>query len=408
MDIKEMSVEQIEARKAEIKDLLTSDKEIDIEALEKEVADMEARKAEIKANVAERKKDLEQVLAEKGDSMEVNPVKEDRGLGSLAYRKAFKDYVQKGTVSDILQFEKRANEFGVAADLGVLLPETIIQKVMTELEGVYGQLYSVVRKTNIKGGVKYPIGSFGATFKRITETTVSDRQKAGGVTGYVQFTYNIGEIRVAHTLLQEVLSVEAFESEVAKVIVRAYVQAMDHEIMTGDATKNEMEGILTEANKTTGSRVLAKNIIEFTEEELMDWTKWETKLFGEIPMAMEGYSPSFVMAKQTLTKLGTMKDSSGQPIKKAHYDVDHRSHTFDDYHVMRVEKDILPSFDEAAAGDVFAMFWVPNEAYAINTNMEFTMVHYFDQESNQYVDKALVINDGKILNPEFLYLLKKK
>lgn len=54
------------------------------------------------------------------------------------------------------------------------------------------------------------------------------------------------------------------------------------------------------------------------------------------------------------------------------------------------------------------MYWVPEEAYAINSNMEFTMIKYFDQETNQYVDKALVINDGKILDPKYLYLLKKK
>ena len=54
------------------------------------------------------------------------------------------------------------------------------------------------------------------------------------------------------------------------------------------------------------------------------------------------------------------------------------------------------------------MFWNPEEAYAINSNMEFTVIDYFDHETNKYIKKAIVINDGKILDPKYIYLLKKK
>ena len=53
------------------------------------------------------------------------------------------------------------------------------------------------------------------------------------------------------------------------------------------------------------------------------------------------------------------------------------------------------------------MLWVPAEAYAINSNMGFTVTKYFDHEKNQEVTKALVINDGKVLRPDLIYLLKK-
>lgn len=113
-----------------------------------------------------------------GDSnpSHINPENNPIDTSDMEYRNAFMRYVQTGERSDVLK--QRSNESGVASDLGVLLPETIIQTVMTDLEGVYGQLYSRVRKTNIKGGVKYPIGAFNATFKRITEATVSERQKS--------------------------------------------------------------------------------------------------------------------------------------------------------------------------------------------------------------------------------------
>ena len=330
--------------------------------------------------------------------------------GTMEYRKAFMDYIQRGIVNkDVLQFEKRADATGTSADLGVLIPSTVIQSIMQEAEKTYGSLYSKVKKTNLKGGVKYPIGSFSASFKRITETTVSDRQDAGGVTGYVEFSYNIGEIRLARTLLQAVLSVPVFEQEFAKVVVKTYIEAMDKEIINGVAASNQCEGILTEAKKSSGSRILAANVIEFTADEISDWTKWESKFFANIPLSMENAFSEFVMAKQTyVSNLVTMKDNNGQPIRKAGFDNTDKQNKFNEYPVNRVEKDIFKDFDSCADGEYFGMFWNPEEAYAINSNMEFTVVDYFDQETNQFVKKALVINDGKVLDPKYIYLFKKK
>lgn len=411
-EIKKATLEQVEKRSAEIEKML---KEQDIEAdkldeLTNEANALVERKkaiAQEKENVQKRNKLLDMVASNKVPTTNKPTPIETRS--SVEYRKAFMNYVTKGTSSDVLQYAERAGEAGVASDLGVLLPETIIQQVITDLKGTYGQLYARVKKTNIPGGVKYPIGVFEATFHRITETTVSDRQPAKGVTGYIQFSYNIGEIRISRTFLQSLLTVEAFETEVAKAIVRAYVQAMDYEIIHGSADSNQCEGILTEANKTSGSRISADHIIEFTADEISDWTAWEKKLFAIIPMAMEKENPEFVMAKQTyVSNLCTMKDSTGQPINKAGFDASDKLHKFNEYEVNRVEKDIFGDFDSASTGDYFGMFWCPEKAYAINSNLQFTMQHYFDHETNQYVDKALVVNDGKPLDTNYIYLFKKK
>lgn len=326
---------------------------------------------------------------------------------TMEYRKAFMDYIQRGIVNkDVLQFEKRSDAVGTASDLGVLIPSTVIQKIIEGVEKVYGTIYSKVKKTNLPGGVKYPIGSFSATFNRITETTKSDRQDIGGVTGSVEFSYKIGEIRLARTLLQTVLSVPVFEQKFAEIIVKAYVEAMDKEIMTGKEASNQCVGILS----TEGlAKIPSTNIIEFTADEIGDWTAWEKKFFANIPLSLENAFSEFVMAKQTyVSNLVTMKDNNGQPINKAGFDVTDKQHKFNEYPVNRVEQDIFKSFDLCNDGEYFGMFWNPEEAYAINSNMEFTVIDYFDQETNQYVKKALVINDGKILDPKYIYLLKKK
>ena len=61
---------------------------------------------------------------------------------SMEYRKAFMEYVQTGKRSDILQFEKRADAANESSDLGVLLPQTVIQEIITGVEKIYGQLYN--------------------------------------------------------------------------------------------------------------------------------------------------------------------------------------------------------------------------------------------------------------------------
>ena len=333
----------------------------------------------------------------------------DNPRESMEYRTAFMNYVQSGKISDTLQY-KRDNQAGTSTNLGVLIPQTVIQKISTGVEKIYGQLYGRVRKTNVAGGVKYPIGSFNAVFNRVSETGVSDRQNVGGVTGYVEFSYKIGEIRLARTLLQTVLSVPVFEEEFANTIAKAYVKAMDTEIMTGVDANNQMVGILTEANKVSGSRIPSANIITFTADEMADWRTWRKKLFAKIPLAMRELRPEFVMTANTYeSNIKTLADENNRPVYAETFNpVDGAEKaTFYGKEVVFVEDDILKNFDDATDGQYFGMYWVPEEAYAINSNLEFYVADYFDHSTNQAVKKAVVINDGKILDPKYIYLLKK-
>lgn len=392
----------------------------DISLREKEIADIEAKIAEIEAKKNDERSNGFNPLASYGMKTAVKPdERSDDELATMEYRSAFKDYVQTGNVSDILQFRNhqtgvitRANEANVLADVGVLLPTTVVQEIMKDVEKVYGQLYSKVRKINVRGGVKFPIGSFGATFKRIGEKGApTDRQNAGKVTGYIEFSWNIGEIRISKTLLSDVISVPVFEKEIAKVIVEAYVQAMDNEILNGDSANGEMEGILTELAKSD-SRIKAKNIIEFTADDLKDWKKWQEKLFAVIPLSMRGLKPEFVMTANTYeANIKTLHDDNNRPLWNETFNpVDGTEKaTFKARQVAFVEDSFgIKNFNDAADGEVFAFYWVPEKAYCINTNMQFTVRKYFDEELNEYVTKALVINDGKILDPKYLYILKKK
>lgn len=328
--------------------------------------------------------------------------------GTMEYRMAFKDYVQRGTPIPANLIQRAGGDPGptVAADLGMIIPTTIMNEFITKVSKVYGQLYSKVRKLNIQGGVKFPISDLKANFKWITETTVSDRQKAGDIKEYIEFSYNIGEIRVSQTLLSQVVTLSMFEEEIVRIMVEAYVEAMDKGIMSGTGA-GQMLGILKDTRVTTQEG----HTIEFTAAEFSNWEKWRKKLFSIIPLSKRGQGEFVFTAGTVEANLLTMKDANNRPIFKEATELTVGDSTtsgrFYGREVTLVEPDIVADFETASSGDVVGLYWVPND-YAINTNLAFGMKRYFDEEKNEWVNKGLTIVDGKMLDVSGCYIIKKK
>jgi HK97 family phage major capsid protein len=323
-------------------------------------------------------------------------------LESIEYRKAFMDYALNGTAIPA-QFRAEAISTG---DTAPAIPLTIMREVINTVRERYGNLYAKVRKTAMKGGVEYPIGALKATFKWINESTVSPRQKLDPL-AKITFSYHTAEIRIAQTFLSQILTMEAFENKIAEVIAVAYLQAMDYGIVNGSGN-GTMLGILNDTRVTTQS----DNIITMTAADMGDWQKWRKKFFAKLPL---GYrNGEFIFPLSTVDAyLETMADANGNPIFRQATgltvndgDAVNPNGTFFGRGISLVEPDILPDFDTANSNDIVGIFWQPQE-YAINENFGFTMRRYFDEETNEWVDKAIVVVDGKVLNPKGFYLIKK-
>ena len=315
------------------------------------------------------------------------------------YRSAFMRYVQTGAP---MPSEVRAGETISTKDTGAAIPLTIMNMVINTVRLRYGNLYSKVRKMNVPGGVEIPTGALKAQFKWINESTVSPRQKVDKL-GKISFNYHTAEIRIAQTFLSSILTLSAFETELANVIATAYLEAMDYGIVNGSGD-GSMTGILNDERVT--------NTVTMTAAEINDWTKWRKKFFAKLPL---GYrSGEFIFASSTVDAyLETMADANNNPIFRQATglevnDGDSRNPNgrFFGREVALVEPDIIADFDSASAGDVIGIFWQPEE-YAINENFGFSMMRYFDQETNEWVDKALTVVDGKALNPTGFYKIIK-
>ena len=333
---------------------------------------------------------------------------------SMEYRQAFMNYVQRG-IAIPQKLVDKCNEFrnalpaeqrsGVAittADTGAAIPITVMRDVINTIRKRYGNLYNAVRKTSIPGGVEYPVGALQATFKWISEGTVSPRQKTDAL-GKIQFAYHTGEIRVAQTFLSNLLTITDFETKVIELIAVAYVQSLDTAIVKGTGSGQPL-GILNDARVT--------NTVTLTAADMSNWQAWRKKFFAKLPL---GYRDGqFIFALSTVESyLETMADANNNPVFRQATglevnDGDARDPNgrFFGRRISLVEPDILPDFDTASANDVIGIFWQPEE-YAINENFGFTMRRYFDEETNEWVDKALVVVDGKVLNPTGFWLIKK-
>ena len=324
---------------------------------------------------------------------------EENPLESLEYRQAFMEYVQKGTQIT------RAGVAITTADSGPAIPITVMNEVINTVRKRYGNLYNKVRKLNVQGGVEFPVGALQATFKWITEATVSPRQKVGPL-GKVSFSYYTAEIRIAQSFLSSILTLTDFEAKLAEVIAIAYLQAMDYAIVNGTGD-GQMTGILNDARVAATSQV-----VTMTAAKINDWKAWRKDFFAKLPL---GYrSGEFIFPVSTVDSyLETMADDNGNPVFRQATglevndgDAVNPNGRFFGREISLVEPDILPDFDAASSNDVIGIYWQPLE-YAINENFGFTMRRYFDEETNEWVDKALVVVDGKVLNPNGIWLIKK-
>lgn len=311
-------------------------------------------------------------------------------LSTMEYRQAFMNYAINGTP---IPAELRGEAINTA-DTGVAIPMTIMNEVINTVRKRYGNLYSKVKKTSVQGGVEYSIGALQGTFKWINESTTSPRQNVGSL-GSVVFKYNIGEIRIAQTFLSNILTLSDFEVKVREVIAVAYLQAMDYGIVNGSG-KGSMLGILNDPRVT--------NTVTLSASDINNWTQWRKKFFKTLPL---GYrSGEFIFPCSTVDAyLETIADSNNNPIFNQATglvvndgDAQNPNGRFFGRNISLVEPDIINDFDAASPGDVVGVYWQPEE-YCINENFGFNMMRYFDQETNEWVDKAIVVVDGKILNP---------
>lgn len=390
-----MRLKEIEARIAEIKkELETRGAELTVEQSNALVTEAEQLTEERKQLVeaAEKRNATLAGLADGAQPAKVvrsfagvDGQQEQDKRGTMAYRKAFMEYVTRGTA---MPAEYRTDATTKTTDIGAALPTVVLEQIVSKLETA-GNILNLVTKTAYKGGVSIPKQTAKPVASWVNEGAGSTKQAYAG--GTITFAYHKLRCAVAVSLEVDTMSITAFEALLINNIVEAMTKALEAAIIAGDGT-NCPTGIIN-------SDVVAETV-EVAELNYAALVALE----AAIPEAYEA-NAKYCMSKKSFMGFVGMVDNNGQPIARVNYGVNGRPER---YLLGRevVLTEHLKNFAAASVNDIFA-FAFDFANYDLNTNLAIGVKKYEDNDTDDQITKGVMIVDGKVVDGNGLVLAKK-
>ena len=405
-----MRLKEIEARLAQIKQELTTRaaelKEDEITALEAEVTALQEERAAIVAAAEKRTALLARIangepVGDDGDGAEPTVLRNFRGAGgegdgeqdkygSMAYRKAFMQYVCRGVA---IPAEYRADAVSTTTDVGAAIPTTVLNQIVEKLEST-GMILALVTRTAYKGGVSIPVSTVKPTATWVNEGAGSDKQKKNiAKDGMITFAYHKLRCAVAVSLEVDTMAISAFETLLINNIVEAMTKALEQSIIDGNGA-GKPKGILAE-------EAAAGQEIESAAPAYADLIAAE----GALPQAYEN-GAVWCMSKKTFMQYYGLTDNNGQPIGRVNYGIAEKpERTLLGRPVVCC--DYVTSFAASvAAGTKFA-FLFNFKDYVLNTNYAMGVKKYEDNNTDDMVTKGIMLADGKVVDKNSLVVIKK-
>ncbi len=310
------------------------------------------------------------------------------------YRQAFMQYVTKGTKSEQLEF--RADATTGTGDVGVVIPTTVLNKIVEKMKD-YGRIWARVTKTSMQGGVEIPLATAKPVATWVAAGKMSDKQKKT-VPGKIVFSYHKLQCRVAVELVAATVAMPVFEQTITDNIYEAMIIALEEAIINGSGTGQPL-GITNDTN------IPEEQIIDVTADAFGKYNTW-TDLYSKIPRSYRN-GAVLIMADADWNKyIVGMVDDNGQPIARVNYGMDGiQTERLLGKEVIPIE-DHLPSIDDAQDGDVVGIL-VKLSDYMVNSNMQLFYKRYFNEDTDEWISKSTLICDGKLADRNGVVLIKK-
>lgn len=310
------------------------------------------------------------------------------------YRQAFMAYVTKGIQSE--QLEIRADATTGTGDIGVIIPTTVLNKIVEKMKDM-GRIWARVTKTGLKGGVEIPLSNAKPVATWVAAGKMSDKQKKT-VEGKISFTYHKLQCRVAVELVADTVSMPVFEQTITDNIYEAMIIALEAAIINGSGTGQPL-GITKDTN------IPQEQIIDVTPADFRLYSTW-TELFAKVPRRYRN-GTVLIMADADWNKyIVGMVDTFGQPVARVNYGIDGiQTERFLGKEVIAIE-DYLPSIDDAQKDDIVGIL-VKLSDYMVNTNMQLYYKRYFNDDTDEWISKSTLIGDGKLADTNGIVLIRK-
>lgn len=259
-----------------------------------------------------------------------------------------------------------------------------MNKVIEDLT-VEGKIINKITQTQYQGGVAIPISEVMPEATWLSdENTQSDEQKAK-MQAKLTFGYHVLEAKVAVGLLTATVSLPVFEQTIVKQIKKAMIRAIEKAIVNGSGSGQPL-GIL----KVQG--IPAKNIVTFNADEV-DTVKGWARAEAAVDEAYDNENLVYLMSKQTWEMhLNSMVDTTGQKIGLGKIDEKGRK-ILNGREVITTDQFL--SYENTDANGIFGCL-VNLEQYLLNSNLAMYYKKYFNEDTNKWIHKCLMIADGKM------------
>lgn len=380
--------------------------------LREEISELEAELSDLPQNNEEQERqdalDLQETTPfEVRGSFQQNTThkREQDVFASEAYQNAFMNFVSRGVpitesmpeLRSVYSTMKREDGTTLLTDVTAVIPTTTSNEIIRELR-TSGEIWAKVRKLNVQGGVEFPILTLMPVANHIGDGETSKAQKLKA-DEKVSFSYNGIECKIAQSIFANVVTYKQFQDMFVPLAVEAIMVLIEHDIFKGTG-KGQFTGILND------NRVKEENVIELSNSDFNSWSGWKKKVFAKMKKAYR--KGEFFMAQGTFDGyIDGMTDKNDQPIGRVNYGINgEESYRFGGKNVITVEDDVIAAYEDAAAGDVVAVF-AELRNYAVNSNMQMQVVKWTDHDTNEVKNKVMLIADGKLLDPNGVLIIKK-
>ena len=292
-EIRAMQMEDIEARVAELKDMVSAE-DTDLEALSAELDELEARKAEL-VEMAEKRAAIVDKVAGMTPAPVITERKEEIKMGntfsvdSMEYRNAWLAGIQKP--------ELRNNETYATTDSYTAIPTLVANKFIEKLKAI-APMMDEITCLRAAGAIKFVAEGTNNAATAHTENSAISASADSIVTVTLGVVEYAKIIKISKSV--QSMSIDAFEDWLLDMLARDIARAIDNHIIN-----HASNGIVNGTYSTGTNQIL--NTGDYTYADICS-------LIALLPA---GYDPTakFLTSKKVLWEdIKGMVDDAGRPI----------------------------------------------------------------------------------------------
>ena len=295
---------------------------------------------------------------------------------NLEYRQAFMENVLHNTP---IPAELRADANTLTSDVATVIPTELVNQIIEKFDNV-GMILPLINKTSYAAGVVIPTSTVKPVATWVNEGAGSDRQKK--TTGSITFTYHKLRCEISMSMEVGTMALSAFEAKFVENVAKAMTYAIENAVINGAGTASP-KGILTET-PVTGQALTGT---AFTFAKLVEAE-------GVLPAEYET-GAKWCMNKKTFALIQAMTDTSGQPIARVNYGISGSLERM----INGREVVISPYVADNKA------FMFDFSDYCLNTIYDMGVSKKQDWETEDYLTKAVMSVDGKVVDKGSLVTL---